>query len=84
MPRKRNDLDGARDVFERAGKCRFDYPEYIFEAHIAFEHQNGDLDEFEQVERRIRKQMKGVTANRMRVGKASHFMTASSLTLVWD
>lgn len=69
LKRRRNDMEGARSVFERASKLHFQYPEYIFEAFIAFEHEYGSVEEFETTERQIRKQMKGVMNKRMRVSQ---------------
>lgn len=68
---RRGEFEEARAVFQRAMKIRFDYPEYIFEDLLSFEHQHGRIEDFERVDRQVRRHLKGVMKHRAHVGRAS-------------
>lgn len=56
-----------------------DYPEYLLEAWLNFEKQNGTLPDLERAIVQIRKQKKGVENRRMRVGSICLILKCSKL-----
>lgn len=45
---RQNAIKEARQLFETAGKTRYDYPEFVFDAWIAFEHREGTASDLRQ------------------------------------
>lgn len=60
-------MDAARALFTQAGKKRLDYPEYLFDAWILFEHRDGTLGTLEKAMKMVKQQGKLVNARRLKV-----------------
>ena len=45
---RKNAIKDARQLFETAGKTRYDYPEFVFDAWTAFEHREGSASDLQR------------------------------------
>lgn len=68
MIRRAGNFSTAHTVYaDGCGAKNLDYPEYLLEAWLNFEKQNGTLIDLEFTLVRIKKQKKGIQARRERV-----------------
>lgn len=63
---RRGNLDHARALYADGAARRLDYPEYLLDAWLTFEHQYGDLQSIEEAMERIRKYMGAITIRRQK------------------
>lgn len=62
----------AHEVYLEGCSARFlDYPEYLLEAWLTFEHQNGTLADLEFTIAKVKRQRRGLEARRRRVSVLS-------------
>jgi hypothetical protein len=65
--RRRGDLTRAREYYKKSSNIKLDYPEYLLEAWLTFEHHFGGLDDLEYAISKVNNLMKGISARRKRV-----------------
>lgn len=63
---RRGDLKRAREYYKKAANSKLDYPEYLLQAWITFEHHYGSLEDLEYAVTKTNNLMKGITARRKR------------------
>lgn len=56
----------AREYYKKASNIKLDYPEYLLEAWLMFEHHFGTLDDLEYTISKVNNIMKGINARRRR------------------
>jgi len=64
---RRGDLTRAREYYKKSSNIKLDYPEYLLEAWLTFEHHFGTLDDVEYAISKVNNLMKGINARRKRV-----------------
>lgn len=65
-------LKRAHEIYVKGCSSKgLDYPEYLLEAWLAFEKQNGNLADLEFAMTKIKRQKKGLEKKRYRVSLAS-------------
>lgn len=76
-------LKEAHEVYVKGCSVRFlDYPEYLLEAWLSFEHQNGTLADLEFAITKVKRQRKGLEAKRYRVSYISIVLHSSTDLLI--
>ncbi|KAH9820103.1 hypothetical protein DFH28DRAFT_1052402 [Melampsora americana] len=63
---RRGDLKRAREYYKKAANSKLDYPEYLLQAWITFEHHYGSLEDLEYATTKTNNLMKGIAARRKR------------------
>ncbi|EGG01898.1 uncharacterized protein MELLADRAFT_91734 [Melampsora larici-populina 98AG31] len=63
---RRGDLKRAREYYKKAANSKLDYPEYLLQAWITFEHHYGSLEDLEYAVTKTNNLMKGIAARRKR------------------
>ncbi|KAI8449375.1 hypothetical protein BY996DRAFT_6432850 [Phakopsora pachyrhizi] len=76
---RRKNLGRAREYFKKAANIKLDYPEYLLQAWLAFEHHFGNLDELEHATFKVNNIMKGINARRKRAS-VDHFIHSTDQT----
>jgi hypothetical protein len=74
--RKHEDVEAARKLFANGTKKRLDYPEYLFESWVAFEHRDGTLASLEKALSIVKHEMKFVSVRRQKVRLQSYAHSA--------
>jgi len=68
---RRGDLTRAREYYKKSSNIKLDYPEYLLEAWLTFEHHFGTLDDVEYAISKVNNLMKGINARRKREAEQS-------------
>ncbi|PLW29174.1 hypothetical protein PCASD_10935 [Puccinia coronata f. sp. avenae] len=68
---RRGDLNRAREYYKKSSNIKLDYPEYLLEAWLTFEHHFGTLDDVEYAISKVNNIMKGINARRKREAEQS-------------
>ena len=71
-PSRRGNIQKAHETYVKGCSARgLDYPDYLLEAWLAFEKQNGNLADLEFSMNKIKRQKKGLQRKRLRVRRGS-------------
>ncbi|OAV99972.1 hypothetical protein PTTG_09000 [Puccinia triticina 1-1 BBBD Race 1] len=79
---RRGDLTRAREYYKKSSNIKLDYPEYLLEAWLTFEHHFGALDDLEYAISKVNNIMKGISARRKREAEHSSAVLAPQSSLV--
>ncbi|KNZ44313.1 hypothetical protein VP01_929g5 [Puccinia sorghi] len=78
---RRGDLTRAREYYKKSSNIKLDYPEYLLEAWLTFEHHFGTLDDVEYAISKVNNLMKGINARRKREAEQSSAAFGQQTTL---
>ncbi|EHS64663.1 uncharacterized protein PGTG_21014 [Puccinia graminis f. sp. tritici CRL 75-36-700-3] len=78
---RRGDLTRAREYYKKSSNIKLDYPEYLLEAWLTFEHHFGALDDLEYAISKVNNLMKGISARRKREAEQNSETLAQNSSL---
>ncbi|KNE89422.1 hypothetical protein PSTG_17121 [Puccinia striiformis f. sp. tritici PST-78] len=78
---RRGELTRAREYYKKASNIKLDYPEYLLEAWITFEHHFGTLDDLEYAISKVNNIMKGISSRRKREAEQSSTALVQPISL---
>ncbi|KAG0143594.1 hypothetical protein CROQUDRAFT_109080 [Cronartium quercuum f. sp. fusiforme G11] len=76
----RGDLKRAREYYKKAANAKLDYPEYLLQAWITFEHHYGNLQDLEYALAKTSNLMKGITVRRKRESEQQALLLQQSVS----
>ncbi|KAI7946357.1 hypothetical protein MJO29_010884 [Puccinia striiformis f. sp. tritici] len=78
---RRGELTRAREYYKKSSNIKLDYPEYLLEAWITFEHHFGTLDDLEYTISKVNNIMKGISSRRKREAEQSSTALVQPISL---